>query len=164
MKKLIVAAAAAGALLALPALAHAQTQVYGTIGYASVDIDPVNLGAIQGRLGVQVNPYIAFEGEAAFGVGDDEVAGIKVELATELAAFAVVKAPVSESLNLFARVGYSTTDVEVGGTSASGDGVAYGIGGEAFFTANDGVRVDWTRHDADGGEADVWAIAYVRRF
>lgn len=164
MKKLIVAAAAAGALLGLPVLAHAETQVYGTIGYASVDVDPVNLGGIQGRLGVQINPYLAFEGEAAFGIADDEIAGVTVELSNELAAFAVVKAPVSESVNLFARLGYSTTDIDVAGTSVSGDGFAYGVGGEAFFTANDGVRVDWTRHDADGGEADVWAIAYVRKF
>ncbi|MDP2261294.1 MAG: porin family protein [Caulobacter sp.] len=164
MKKLIVAAVAAGALFGLPALAHAQTQVYGTIGYASVDVDPVTLGAIQGRLGVQVNRYFAFEAEAAFGIADDEVLGVTVELSNELAAFAVVKAPVSESVNLFARLGYSTTDIDVGGTGVSGDGVAYGVGAEAFFTANDGVRVDWTRHDADGGEADVWAIAYVRRF
>lgn len=164
MKKFIVAAAAVGALLGLPALAHAQTQVYGTIGYAAVDVDPVNLGAIQGRLGVQFNPHFAIEGEAAIGIADDDFLGVDVELSHEVALFAVAKLPVSESLNLFARVGYSTTEIDVGGTNASGDGVAYGIGGEAFFTPNDGVRLDWTRHDADGADADVWAIAYVRRF
>ncbi|HRD46852.1 MAG TPA: porin family protein [Caulobacter sp.] len=164
MKKMIAAAAAAAALFGLPALAHAEAQIYGTIGYANIDVDPVNLGGIQARLGAQFNPHLAIEGEAAFGVQDDEILGVTVELSNEFAVFAVGKLPVSESVNLFARVGYSNTDIDVGGTSASGDGFAYGVGGEAFFTENDGVRFDWTKHDADGADADVWAIAYVRRF
>lgn len=164
MKKMLVAAAAAGALFGLPALAHAEAQVYGTVGYANLDVDPVNLGAIQGRLGVQFNPYIAVEGEAAFGIQDDEIAGVSVELKHEIAAFLVGKVPVSESVNLFARVGYSSNEIEVAGAGVSGDGFAYGVGGEAFFTANDGVRLDWTKHDADGADANVWSIGYVRKF
>jgi len=164
MKKMILAAAAAAALFGVPALAQAQTQVYGTLGYANVDVDPVNLGGIQARLGAQFNSHFAIEGEAAFGVADDEILGVTVELSNEFAVFAVGKLPVSDSVNLFARVGWSTTDIDVGGTSVSGDGVAYGVGGEAFFTENDGVRFDWTKHDADGGDANVWAIAYVRKF
>lgn len=164
MKKLIVAATAAAALLGVPALAHADPQVYGTIGYANVDVDPVNLGGIQGRLGVALNPHFAIEAEAALGIQDDDFLGSSVELSNELGMFLVGKAPVSESVNLFARVGYSTTEIDVAGTGVSGDGVAYGVGGEAFFTENDGFRLDWTRHDADGADADVWSISYVRKF
>ncbi len=162
MKKTILAAAAAAALFAVPAIAQAQAQaqVYGNVGYAVVDVDPLSLGAVQGRLGVQINPYFAIEGEAAIGVADD----FGVELSHEVGVFAVGKMPVSEALNLFARLGYSTGELEGGGGSISGSGVAYGLGAEAFFTTNDGVRVDWTRHDVDGLEADVVAVAYVRRF
>lgn len=164
MKKLLSAAAAVGALLAAPTLAHAEIQYYASAGYAAVDIDPVNLAGFQGRFGAEITPYIAIEGEAAFGLKGDEVAGIDVDLDSEVALFGVAKVPVGESFTVLARVGYSKTKINVGGTDVSGDGVAYGVGGEYFLNDNDGFRADYTRHDADGGDADVWSIAYVHKF
>lgn len=164
MKSMMIAASAAVLALAAPALAQAETSWYGSLGYASVDIDPVKLGAIQGRLGAQLNDHFAIEGEAAFGVADDTIGPFTVELNNEVAAFLVGKVPVGEKLDVFARLGYSSTEIDISGTSGSGDGVAYGVGVEGFFTEKDGVRLDWTRHDADGTDADVWALAYVRKF
>lgn len=163
MKTLLIAASAAALSLAAPALAHAETSVYGTIGYANIDIDPVNLGAIQGRLGVDITPNFAIEGEAAFGVADDEILGISVELTSSYGLFAVGKLPVSENVDVFVRGGFASGEVDIGGTSGSEDGAAYGAGIQAFFTPNDGVRFDYTRYDF-GGDADVWSIAYVRKF
>lgn len=162
MKTLMIAASAAALALAAPALAQAQS-VYGNIGYANVDVDPVNLGAIQGRLGVDVTPNFAIEGEAAFGVADDTILGTSVELSHSFGIFLVGKVPVSESVDLFARAGFSSAEVDVGGTTGSEDGAAYGVGAQVFFTENDGVRFDYTRYDY-GGDADVWAVSYVRKF
>ncbi|MBI5942173.1 MAG: porin family protein [Caulobacterales bacterium] len=162
MKKLLIAASAAALSLAAPALANAQ-EVYGTIGYANVDIDPVNLGAIQGRLGVNFNSHFGIEGEAAFGVADDEILGATVELSSTYGAFLVARMPVSENVDIFVRGGFASGDVDVAGTSASDDGGAYGAGLQAMFTDNDGVRFDYTRYDF-GGDADVWSVAYVRKF
>ncbi len=163
MKKLLIAASAAALSLAAPALAHAEASVYGTIGYANVSVDPVNLGVIQGRLGVNLTPHFGVEAEAAFGVADDEILGISVELTHTYGAFAVARLPVSENMDIFVRGGFASAEVDVGGTSASEDGAAYGVGVEGFFTPNDGVRLDYTRYDF-GGDADVWSIAYVRKF
>lgn len=162
MKTLLIAASAAALALAAPALAQAQS-VYGNIGYANIDVDPVNLGAIQGRLGVDVTPNFAIEGEAAFGVAGDDILGIDVDLSHSFGIFLVGKVPVSETVDIFARAGFSTAEVDVGGTTGSEDGAAYGVGAQVFFSENDGVRFDYTRYDY-GGDADVWAVSYVRKF
>lgn len=182
MKSLVVAASAA-ALLAIPGLAQAQdmggTRLYGTIGYANVDLDEVNLGAIQGRVGARFGQWFGVEGEAAFGIEEEEVdtglappapASVDLDLSHEVGIFGVVFAPVSENFDLLARVGYTTAEVEAsaGGVDvgADADGWAFGVGGQFFFDGVNGVRVDYTRHefDDDEGEADVWSIAYSRRF
>lgn len=162
MKTLLIAASAAVLSLAAPAVASAH-DVYATIGYANVDIDPVNLGAIQARLGVNFNANIGVEGEFAFGVADDEVLGTSVELTNTYGAFVVARLPVSESVDVFVRGGFASGEIDVGGTSVSDDGGAYGAGVQANFSPNDGVRLDYTRYSF-GGDADVWSIAYVRKF
>jgi len=165
MKTMMIAASAAVLALAAPALAQAETTWYGTLGYANVDIDPINLGAIQGRFGGQFSPYFAVEGEASVGVSDGSVGPLTFDLNNEIALFAVGKMPVSENVNLLARVGYGSSEIKLTGFGSERfDGVAYGVGVEGFFTDKDGLRLDWTRHDIDGADADVWALAYVRKF
>ncbi len=161
MKTLMFAAAAAVlTTAAIPAVSQAQ-EVYGTIGYGAVDLqDAADLGVIQGRLGYKFNPYVAVEGEAAFGVKDDA----DIELKHQLGVFAVGSVPVTPQAELFARVGYSGSTIDTPLGEVDGDGFAYGVGGQYNFTPKDGVRVDWTRHDYDGGEADVLALAYSRKF
>jgi len=170
MKKVLIAAGAACALLAVPALAQAETSWYANIGYTNVNVDEVdvNLGLIQGRVGVNLNPYFAVEGEAGFGIADDTVdiggTDVDIEMNSQFAAYIVGKYPVSERFDVYARVGYATYEVEAsaGGGSASDNGsdVAYGLGAQAFFTDNDGVRFDWTTY----GDADAWSLSYVRKF
>ena len=164
MKSLmIVASTAVLSLAAIPAVSQAQ-EVYGTIGYAGVDADDANLGAIQGRLGYRFNPYIGVEGEAAFGVADDTTGGVDVKLKNEFGAFVVGYLPVTPKAELFARAGYTSSTFDTSLGDVDGDGGAWGVGGQYHFTDKDGVRLDWTRHDYDGVDADVWALAYTRKF
>ncbi|MFZ5670097.1 MAG: porin family protein [Pseudomonadota bacterium] len=164
MKSLVIAAASAAlSLAALPAVSQAQ-EVYGTIGYAGVDADGADLGAIQGRLGYKFNRYIGVEGEAAFGVSGGNVGAVDVDLKHEFGAFVVGTAPVSDQFDLFARVGYTGSEFDTSLGDVSDDGFAYGVGGQFNFTAKDGLRLDWTHHDYDIGDADVWSIGYARKF
>ncbi len=164
MKSLMITAAAAAlTMVAVPAVSQAQ-EAYGTIGYANVDANGPTLGAIQGRLGYKFNPYVGVEGEAAFGVSGDTTSGVDVDLKHEVGAFVVGFVPVSPKADLFARVGYSSSSFDTSLGDVDGDGVAYGVGGQYHFTDKDGVRLDWTRHDYDAGNADVWALAYTRKF
>ena len=164
MKSLMIAATAAVlSVAANPAVSQAQ-EVYGTVGYAGVDTDGGNLGAIQGRLGYKFNPYVGVEGEAAFGVNDDTVSGVNVKLQHELGAFVVGFVPVSPKVDLFARVGYTSSTFDTSLGDVDGDGAAWGGGGQYHFTDKDGVRLDWTRHNYDVGDADVWSLGYARKF
>ena len=164
MKSLVIAASAAVlSLAAVPAVSQAQ-ELYGTVGYAGLDAEGANLGAIQGRLGYKFNPYVGVEGEAAFGIADDTVSGVDVELKHEVGVFGVVTAPVSPQFDLFARAGYTGASFDTSLGDLETDGFAYGVGGQFNFTDKDGIRLDWTKHDHDDAEADVWSIGYSRKF
>lgn len=175
MKTLLVSTAAFAALLAAPAMAQSVSpEYYGTLGYSQLDASDGDLGAVTGRLGAKFNPYFGVEGEASFGVRDEtvNVAGVDVDLEHEydLAAYAVGTLPINPNFDIFARIGYGTTEVKASaaGFSASEDGesVNYGAGANYYFDGQNGVRADWTRRDFrdNGGEADVYSLNYVRRF
>ncbi|HEX7758664.1 MAG TPA: porin family protein [Caulobacteraceae bacterium] len=181
MKVFIIAAVAACSAMSAPLAAHAAglgstfepAQMYASIGYAGAKQDDITLGAIQARLGLRAGKYLGVEGEVAVGVknADVTVGGgtATVKLSNQEAIYGVGFWPISPKFDVFARVGYGHTNVSAssGGGSASGtsDSVNYGAGGQYFFTSNDGVRADYTRHHYNGGGgADVWSIAYVRKF
>lgn len=164
MKSLMIAASAAVvSLAALPAVSQAQ-EVYGTVGYGAVEIDAggdgVSLGAIQGRLGYKFTPNIGVEGELGFGVKDDG----DIELGPQGGVYGIAFAPVTPNFDLFARAGYSGASIDTPVGDVDADGFAYGVGGQYYFTDKDGIRLDWTRHDYDDAEADVWGVAYTRKF
>ncbi|CAN5892352.1 hypothetical protein BH11PSE1_BH11PSE1_24870 [soil metagenome] len=178
MKSLIALAATTALTLAVPAIASAQalspTTFYGTLGYANANVDDVNLGAIQGRVGARFGQYLGVEGELAGGVKKDSVnvAGTSVDLKLQrqAAIYGVGYLPVSPQADLFARVGYGNSKIKASaaGTSAADDGDSwnYGVGGQYFLDDKNGVRLDYTRHDFkdSSANADVWAVAYTRKF
>jgi outer membrane immunogenic protein len=152
---------AAATMLAAPAFMTAQAQtsgVYVSGGYSQIDGDGgADLGAITGRVGVDLTPNFAVEGEASVGVKGDS----GTDLDSEFGAFVVGKLPISPSFDLFARVGASRIETSPGGDE---DGLAYGAGGTFNLTPVDGIRLDWTRHDYDVGNADAYSLSYVRSF
>ncbi len=167
MKTIAIAAAAACALLAAPAVASAETSFYGSVGYTNVAVEQidVNLGMIQARGGLALNDYIAFEAELGFGVSDDTLAGVKVEMERQYGAYVVVKAPVADRISAFGRLGYADYEIKAtaGGATASGEGNAavFGLGVEGEITEKDAVRAEFGRF---GDDANVWSLSYVRRF
>lgn len=174
MRKILLAAAAVSAIAA-PAMAQSVSSpsYYGTLGYSHLDNSDGNLGAVTGRLGARLSPNFAVEGEASFGVRDDDIAvagvPVKVEHNYDAAVYAVGILPVTPEFELFGRLGYGTTELEAkaAGVTARGDSESwnYGLGGQWSPDGQNGIRGDWTRRDfRDGGEADVWSLSYVRKF
>ena len=173
MKTLLLTTVAATLAIAAPALAQ---DYYGGVSYSSTSVDDVDadIGSVTGRFGAKFNPYFGVEGEASFGVKDEtvSVAGVNVDVEPQYdaAVYGVVSAPISPNLEVFARGGYGTTEVDVSAAglseTANGESWNYGVGANYFFDGVNGVRADWTRKDFedDGGEADVWSLGYVRRF
>jgi outer membrane immunogenic protein len=177
MKMFIAAAAAAAAAAAFAAPAMAQTALgpvsgYGDIGYAYAHDDPVNLSAVQGRLGARTT-YLGVEGQGAFGIGSDTDSGVKIKLRSEYSGYAIGFLPLGQSgAELFARVGYGHSSFKANnGTVSITDGqdsVNYGAGVQYFINHGpNGVRADYTRYDFTGhgnGSGDVFSISYVRKF
>jgi outer membrane immunogenic protein len=175
-------AASAAVVLALPALAGAQTadqgsMIYGGAGYAHHDYDGANLGSIQGRVGARVHPNFAVEGEVGLGVNGDKSSSPLGRSSTKLlrqgAVYGVGLLPVSPNTDILARVGYGATDVKTNFASGSVTGSAkdsikswnYGVGAQHYFDGQNGLRADYTRADAKRGrDADVWSMGYVRKF
>lgn len=176
MKTLLAAASVAAIVGLAPAMAQAQTTgVYGSVGYAQASGDDVNLGVLGGRVGYRFSNWLGVEGELGFGVKDDtvNVAGVPVDVELEHteAIYGVGFIPVSDKTDLIARIGYGNTELKgsAGGFSASDSGGSwnFGVGAQHHFDGVNGVRFDYTRQEFtgdDGGAANVWSIAYTRRF
>ena len=179
--KAFLAAASAAALASLaPVMAHAQdaapaTGLYANLGYANTHADGVNLGAIGGRLGYRFNNYVGVEGELAGGVKGDrvDVGGLSadVKLKHAEAIYAVGFLPIAPRWDVLGRVGYGNTSLEASalGASASDDGDSwnFGVGTQYHWDGVNGVRADYTRQEFrgdNGGSADVWSLAYSRKF
>ena len=96
--KLKIALAAASMLVA-PAFMIANAQqsgVYVSGGYTYFDGDGgAQLGGITGRVGVNLTPNFAIEGEGTFGVTDDS----GTELDSQLGAYVVGKLPINPQCN-----------------------------------------------------------------
>ena len=169
-------AAAAVAAIAVPAAAQtvSEPRGYGTLGYTHLEGDTPSVGAVTGRLGVDVLPWLAVETEASIGVKDNkfDIAGAEGtnEHQWDAAGYVVGKVPVGDRFSVFARGGYGHTELTrtVAGseTDIGGDSWNYGAGAEMALGGNTGVRADWTRRDFREGDvkADAYSLSLVRRF
>lgn len=172
-----VIAASVVVLAGLPVVALAQEapRAYGALGYSHLDTDGADLGAVTGRLGYKLWPNFGVEAEASIGVDDqaydvsiDGASGV-FELKHDVAAYAVAFLPLGDHVELFARVGYGSTNIEASTPGVTvrgaGESLNYGVGASVFLN-NNGLRADWTRRDFtdDAGKADVWSLSYIRRF
>ncbi|WP_420430951.1 porin family protein [Hyphobacterium sp.] len=175
MLRTLVSATALAAVAATASFAGQGDFTLGG-GYSTFDVSDggadVDLGAVTLRGGYEFTDYLGVEGQLDFGVNDDTIliggTPVDVELNHAASLFGVARLPVSDNANLFARLGYTTADVEASSTGVSftddADGFAYGVGGEYFFDGRNGFRAEYTRHELDDSDADVFGISYVRRF
>ena len=179
MKSFVLSALACG-VAALPMVASAQyagsTQLtrYGELGlnFLSIDIeddlpfiseDSIDLEVLTGRLGAAISPYLSVEGELSFGLGDDEVAGVDVNLNYAFAGYLRGEYPLSPEFTIFGRFGLIQAEVgfEAGSIddTESGGGVALGFGGEYRLQSNFYLRADYTKYDIDDLDGDSLTVA-----
>ena len=167
--KLVPMAAAAVAFSAVASAAAAQDgpQLYGTIGYSETDIVGVKMGQVEVRVGDRIDRYVGVEVEAAAGVKDGKVGGASFNLEHKFAGYVVGYIPLTDHLDLLARVGYGTMRLKAkgggGSLSADGNGCIYGLGIQYYFDDANGLRLDYTRLDTSG-DAYAWALSYSRKF
>lgn len=172
--RLFLIAAVAVSAVALPAAAQTGSKPEITVsgGYTrfadgSQDWDGHSATV---RAAARFHRYFGVEAEGSLGIGSSDIGGVDIKMNHTVAAFAVAYLPLSENFDLTARLGYGSTEFEVefGGLTGteSFSGPAFGIGGQYFFDASNGLRMDVTRHEYDelDGGFDAVSFAYVRRF
>ncbi len=138
-------------------------------GYTFISLEEgavdVDLGSLTARGGYDFNQNFGAEIEAATGVTDESILGATVELDYLVGAYGKVQYPVSETVNLFARAGIVSAELDVSGgglgLSSSETGAGYGVGGTVDISPNLYARGDYTRYDLDNLEADAfhWATS-----
>ena len=170
MSNKLTAFAALFIVLAPAAATQGSAEVSGS--YSHLNSDAGDIGAVTARGTYFFNQYFGAEAEASVGVKEEDnspLFGAPTKLDHSLAGFGVVRAPLSDRVELFGRVGYQSSEISAdipGGGSASVDidGLAYGVGGKFFVTDRLGVRVDASRYEGGDYESDVFSIGGVFRF
>ncbi len=172
MKHSVLRSLFAVTLVSAAAAAHAQAtepSLYGEIGYNSVSVTSKDVGVsvkfkpdlLTGVIGYRVHPNVSVEGLLGFGIGDDEVklngvgTGVKGEMGTTYGVFLRPNVAVSESVELFGRVGFVRTALKLsaGGVSESSSdtGLAYGIGANFNLSKTSYLQANWTSYYSDDG-------------
>jgi outer membrane immunogenic protein len=174
----MIAASIAALSLAAPALAHAETDMnlYATVGGAVLHSDPLNLAVVQARVGARFATYFGAEAEGALGGTVDSITSggstVRFRARSEIAGYAVGFVPVTPNTDVLVRIGYGTNTIHakvvgVGSADIDLNSVNYGVGVQHMFDDNNGLRADYTRlefQDSGLESADVWSVAYVRKF
>jgi len=168
--KLVKFLAAGAAVIAMAGTAQAQDgQAYVNVGVDTLEFDSYGIGA---KVGYKFSDWLGAEVQGSIGVIDDEVEtlGTTVDVGYDylLGGFAVATLPVSDGVEFIGRVGYYTTEVTASAgnvsESATADGFAGGVGMQYLWDDLNGIRADYTYLDGDGGHADGFSVAYVRKF
>ena len=152
---------------------------YGYVDVGAVAYDPFDeTFGVQARGGYQSANYWGVEAEGSIGVTErtETLIGIPYDLSPEYSAavFGRVAVPVSERLNLVARLGVHSSEVSVEALGVTQDieleGGAIGVGLEYATGSNGAFRLDYTGYGSDNEddqlveEFDTLALSYQFRF
>jgi outer membrane immunogenic protein len=164
-------------VLAVASAASAQTANtawYGGGGLATSEAGDADLKVLQGRLGYQIVPHFGLEAEAGLGLNKDDVtvgaSTLNAKVRNEFAVYGVGRIAIAPKIDVFARAGLGTTDIEGAGVAGShivdGQSFNVGLGGEYHLDDQNGLRLDWSRKNFQHSDvdADTVAVGYVRRF
>ena len=182
MKKLTQALkiTAASSILCLSASASADNSYYfgGNFSLLKADYDIIgddaSLTAIYGRFGAQLNENISIETRLGFGVGDDDVQYLGVDINTELdsvfGVYARAGAPVSESFYPYVIAGFTRGEATASiegfiSESESQTDMSYGVGADIGSSDTFLVNVEYMNwFDKDGTEISGFSLGFTRKF
>ena len=143
-------------------------RTYIGLNYAQLDDSDLDPAALQLKIGHFFNDYVAIEGRAAFGVGDEtgNIDGLSASAEVENYYGIYVKAqyPVNDHFKPYIAAGYSHVEVDVTvryfgdeySGSASDSGFSYMLGADIDVTDSFGFNLEYGRLiDSSDGELDL---------
>jgi opacity protein-like surface antigen len=153
---------------------------YMFLGLVPYESDEANLGAIRGKLGAELNPYLALEGYAGTGViSDDDVDEFisKLKLTEIWGIYVRGILPLHERVKLYGLLGITRAEFEIDLASSRREhyatsGYSYGLGVEVFPLENlsvvlefvsliDELEISGSRED---GEPEITAITLGAKY
>ena len=161
--KSLKAGVAALALLGVASTAQANDNsgAYVNLGANALRVDVgvnVDFVSLSGKVGYNLNENLGFEVQGDIGMSGE----FGAELDHFVGGFVVAKMPAGENFELFARGGVFTAQFSGGGATGAGEDFAAGVGGQFFFTENDGIRFEYTNLAFEN--AHMVGASYVRKF
>lgn len=158
-----IATAAAAASLLVGVAAHAQqaptaSPVYGELGYSWTQVHGNGVkatpGAVRGIVGYDLHPNLAVEGMVEAGTGHDTDNGVSAKLNSSYGLFVTPKYDIGNT-EVFARLGWARTNLNLSTGDVSSTGLAYGVGVKYNISPRMNVGLDYTRlADKNGVRAD----------
>jgi hypothetical protein len=186
MKNKLVSGAAFAALATFASVASAQDSVEGGyvgLNYAFVTYkddgfsDDFDLGALVGKAGVQINPYVAAEIRAGFGVADDSTrfnsASLDIELDYLVGGYMVLGLPNESPVYPYAIIGATKGELTASATgpggsaraSASESDISFGVGANLDINKDFRVNGEYMQYiDKDGGEVSGVSVGFAVLF
>lgn len=149
--------------------AASEGDTYGGLQYALVNVDFDGIGdvdptALVGKLGHFFNDNIAIEGRLGFGLQDDDILGVDVDIDRLFGIYGVFHASSSNETTFYGVLGYTDAEADFSGPggSAEGDESSFSFG----FGANiGGLNIEYMSYiDEDDTEATAISIGYVASF
>lgn len=171
MQKHILPLLCAG-VIASP-IAAAESELYVTGGVSSFDPGSNSSDGATIRAGWRWDEHFGAEIEGSLGEKTDTPDNFReVGIDSQVGVFLVGRAPLGENASVFARIGYTRTEVEYeyyGNKFLSrSDTPAFGFGGEYMFNERLGVRGDYTYFDHDdspsAGPVNALSVSAVFKF
>jgi opacity protein-like surface antigen len=131
--------------------------------------DEVSLNVIHARVGKFFNENISLEARAGFGVGDDDIDGIKVELSNYYGVYLRGGFPVNETLYPYAVLGYTRGKIKAsyGGDSISSSesDTSFGLGVDIKLNEKAAINLEYLNYiDKDGAVLDGFSIGISSTF
>ncbi|MDR7096685.1 porin family protein [Hydrogenophaga laconesensis] len=175
-------------LAACFALAPAQAQavnpnMYAEFGYTQYNAKESDSGytlkfspaAVTGTIGYQFTPNIAVEGLFGLGAGEGKIklngvkVGVKGQVTKAVGVYFKPSIAVSDSIDLFARIGWVHTELEMSVPGASitdsDNGASYGLGANFNISKTSYIQASWMNYyKKDGFKIDGINVAYGFRF
>ena len=171
MKKAFAGSLLLGSLVAAPAFAETGFSAGASLGYSTLEIEDSGLSAEFDDVGYKIFGNWMFTdnfgiegGWVDFGNLSTNIGGTDAEIdADGFDLFVVGALPVSETFDLYAKVGMLSWDAEAsisgfGQGSDSGEDLAYGLGGRLKAASGFGIRAEWEMFDIEDTDS-AWMLS-----
>lgn len=165
--KIIKALAVSAAMVAYVGTAHADDGAYVNVGVDTFEFDNYGVG---GKVGYNfAGGTFGVEIQGSLGLVDEEVTSTVDQGYDYIAGgFVTLSLPIGQRFSLISRTGYYfsefTASSSTSSASTSIDGFAAGTGVQYMFDDDNGIRLDYTVLDGQGGSANTGSLSFVRRF